>query len=461
MPTNSKIAGDKPALRRKPQSLLLDFLDWFNSRRVRFWSKLPTAVPQRSTRILVQVGVFLAAFLIIFSRRPDAILNAQFFAEDGQRWYADAYQFGLRCLFIPDELGGYLHTLPRLAALLALLVPLSLAPLVMNLCAIAFQILPVNIFLSTRFSSIPSAQRLLVSFLYLALPNTYEVNANATTIQWHLALLAFLVLVARPASGWKWQLFDGIVLVLITLESPVGVLLVPVAAVLWWTRRNHGSGISLAVLVPGAMVQTFVVLFSHLRRMAPNGANLHRLVSILGGQIFLAPLVGNITVLHMAFRHFPSYVFEREMVALVIGLAVLAYAIRCAPTELRLFILFAFAVLSLSLAHPIPGILPQPQWELLSFPGHGNRYYFLPSIAFLAALIWIAIGGSRVPRWVAGLLLLLLPLGIVRDWRYIPFVDLHFHEYASRFEASPPGTKMAIPLNPVNAARWTMELTKH
>jgi hypothetical protein len=130
---------------------------------------------------------------------------------------------------------------------------------------------------------------------------------------------------------------------------------------------------------------------------------------------------------------------------------------------LKLFILFAFAMFSLSLARPIAGILPQPQWELLSFPGHGNRYYFLPSIAFLAALVWIVsnAGGSRVPRWVAGLLLLLLPLGIVRDWRYIPFVDLHFREYASRFEASPPGTKIVIPLNPVNAAHWSMELTKH
>ena len=405
--------------------------------------------------------IALIGLLIIFSRRPDAILNAQFWAEDGQRWYADAYQFGIRCLLIPDELGGYFHSVSRLSALTALIFPLSMAPLVMNLCAIGIQILPASIFLSSRFSNIALWKRLLAAFVYFALPNTYEVNANTTTIQWHLGLLACMVLLAPSVRSWKWHVFDGVVLVLISLDSPVGVVLLPVAAVVWWMRRTRGSAISLGLLLPGAIIQGLTVLSSHARPIAPNGANWHRLIRILGGQIFLSPLLGNMTLLHMTWRHFPNYVFTRETIAFVIGLAILFYALRYAPAEVKLFILFGFAVLSLSLAHPIPGLAPQPQWELLAFPGHGNRYYFLPSISFLVALTWIASSTPKVPRRTARVLLLMLPLGIVRDWRYPDFADLHFQEYASRFEASPPGTKIAIPLNPVNAAHWTMELTKH
>ena len=192
--------------------------------------------------------VVVAGFLIIFSRRPDAILNAQFWAEDGQRWYADAYQFGIRCLLIPDELGGYFHSVSRLSALTALIFPFSMAPLVMNLFAIAIQILPASIFLSSRFSNIALWKRLVAAFVYFALPNTYEVNANTTTIQWHLGLLACMVLLAPSARNWKWQVFDGVVLVLISLDSPVGVVLLPVAAVVWWMRRSRGSAISLAML---------------------------------------------------------------------------------------------------------------------------------------------------------------------------------------------------------------------
>jgi hypothetical protein len=455
MRINSKLP--QPTLAAVPRSAFAKRIDWLRP-RLRTLSSLE--VPA-SYSLLFHLSVFLVGFGIIFSRRPDAILNAQFWAEDGQRWYADAYQFGLRCLLIPDELGGYFHSVSRLSALTALIFPFSMAPLVMNLFAMAIQILPASIFLSSRFSNIALWKRLIAAFVYFALPNTYEVNANTTTIQWHLGLLACMVLLAPSTCRWKWRLFDGVVLVLISLDSPVGIVLLPVAAVMWWMRRSRGSAISVASLLPGAVIQGVTVLFSHARPAAPNGANWHRLIRILGGQIFMSPLLGNMTLLHMTWRHFPNYVFARVIVAFVIGLAILFYALRYAPAEVKLFILFGFAVLSLSLAHPIPGLAPQPQWELLAFPGHGNRYYFLPSISFLVALVWIASSASKVPRRIAGVLLLMLPLGIVRDWRYPDFADLHFQEYASRFEASPRGTKIVIPLNPVTDAHWTMELIKH
>src|SRR5215467_632304 len=89
-----------------------------------------------------QLAAWLASFAILLSRRPDAILNAQFWAEDGKFWFADAYNIGIRSLWIPEA--GYFHIFPRLAAYVALAVPLDRAPLVMNLFGIAFQILPVG-----------------------------------------------------------------------------------------------------------------------------------------------------------------------------------------------------------------------------------------------------------------------------------------------------------------------------
>src|SRR5256885_2677225 len=232
MRINSKLPH--PTLAAVLRSAFAKRIDWLRP-RLRTLSSLE--VPA-SYSLLFYLSVFLVGFLIIFSRRPDAILNAQFWAEDGQRWYADAYHFGLRCLLMPDELGGYFHSVSRLSGLLALLVPLSFAPLVMNLFAIVIQILPANVFLSSPFSAISFPKRLAAAFVYFALPNTYEVNANATTIQWHLGLLACLLLLAPSTRSWKWHVFDGVVLVLISLDSPVGVVLLPLAAVVWWMRRG-------------------------------------------------------------------------------------------------------------------------------------------------------------------------------------------------------------------------------
>lgn len=402
--------------------------------------------------------VFLTAFLLIFSRRPDAVMNAQFFAEDGQRWFVDAYQLGFRCLLIPDQAGGYLHTVPRLAALLSLLFPFSRTPLVMNLCAILVQILPVTIFVSSRFSAIPLWKRLVLSFVYLGLPNTYGTHANVTNLQWHLGLLACLVLLAEPAQDLRWRISDGIVLVLISVESPIGLLLVPFAAVLWWLRRGRWTMVSLALLLPGAVIQAGVVLMSHARRTAPNGANLHRLVSILGRQVFLASLLGKNTVLHFALRYSERSCFVLEAIATTVGLAILLYALRYAPAGLKLFVVFSLCVLVLSLARPLAGTLDQPQWEWLRFPGTSNRYFFMPILAFLAALFWIADSARhRAMRFCSVGLLLCLPVGIRRDWRYPAFTDMHFREYASQFQTAPTGTKMVIPINPTP---WTMKLTK-
>src|SRR5438105_8006270 len=152
------------------------------------------------------VLIFLIAFGLFLSRRPDAILNAQFFAEDGRIWYQHAYQYGLKCLLIPD--GGYLHTVSRLIALVSLLVPLAYAPLLMNLCAMALQILPINFFLFSRFSSIDLRLRFCCAALYVGLPNSAEIDANITTLQWHLALLAMIVLLAKPMASKLWMVFD-------------------------------------------------------------------------------------------------------------------------------------------------------------------------------------------------------------------------------------------------------------
>jgi hypothetical protein len=148
-----------------------------------------------------------------------------------------------------------------------------------------------------------------------------------------------------------------------------------------------------------------------------------------------------------------------EAIATALGITILLYALKYASVELKLFILFSFCVLALSLARPLAGTPDQPQWEWMRFPGTANRYYFLPIMAFVASLLWIADQGRPQSVRHAGIvLLLLLSLGVRRDWRYPAFTDMHFSEYAAQFQAAPSGTRMVIPINP---PPWKLQLTKH
>jgi len=405
-------------------------------------------------RPIIHIAFFASSFLILFSRRPDAILNPQFYAEDGTYWYADAYHFGLRCLFMPEA--GYLHTVPRLVALFTLLFPLAVAPLIMNICALFVQILPVSLFLSARFRSIPLPIRLLGSFLYLALPNSAEIHANTTNIQWHLALLVLLVLLAPDESSRLWRLVDFPALFLVSLDGPLGIFIVPVAAVLLAKRKNVQSGVYLAVLLPGVIVQSCTVLLSHTRNLGSNGATLARFVSILGRQIFLGPLLGTGTLIASVRHGGPPLAIE--IIATAVGLAILFYALYRGPLALKLFISFAAVLFTACLARPLASD-PGEQWEIMMVPTHFTRYYFFPMLAFVAALVWLVQPfQARALRWPALAILLLLPIGIFRDWRYPRYVDYNFPSFVDSFKHSATGTKFTILINPPG---WEMHLIKH
>jgi len=413
---------------------------------------------KQRANVLYHAAIFVIALLVLFLRRPDALLNAQFYAEDGARWFADAYHVGWRCLLIPDS--GYLQTVSRLIGLAMQWIPFVLVPLFMNLCALSFQILPVNIFLSSRFETIPIKTRLLSSLLYLSIPNSFETHANTTNIQWHLALACLLLLLSRVPPTGIGRYLEAFLLALSVLDGASGMLLVPVAVALWWNRRKRRYATALAVLIPGVVLQTLVLLLSHSRRPAPNGASLARFVGVLGGQVFFSSVLGVRTSIRLFFEHVP-WLLTAQTVALVVGVLIIGYAFWRGPWELRLFLFYSFLSLALALIHPVASFSGEyEQWQLLQTPGVANRYYFFPMLAFFAALIFMATQPARIgrfARYAALAVLALVPIGVLRDWRYKPFIDYDFKAYAVDFEHATSGTRLSIPINP----DWQLILIKH
>lgn len=312
----------------------------------------------------------------------------------------------------------------------------------------------MNLFLSSRFSGIPIKTRLLGCFMYLAIPNAAEVHANITNGQWHLGLVACMVLLARPASSWGWRIFDGTVLVLTTVSNPLGALLVPVAAVMWWKRREKWSAYSLALLIPGALVAVLTNLLSHQRPVGTIGATFSRFAAIFGRQIFLSSLLGKSSqawLLELSSLHLV------EAIATVVGLAVLLYALRYGPIELKLFILFAYAVLALALLIPLVGTPDHPNWELMCGTAiDGERYYFLSMLAFLASLVWMATNktSARALRKFAVAVLLLFPLGSIRTGIFHPSKISIFITTPISLSGRPPERRFLSLSTRIQSGQW-------
>ncbi|HEY0429090.1 MAG TPA: hypothetical protein VGC76_15020 [Pyrinomonadaceae bacterium] len=397
-----------------------------------------------------------ASFLIIFSRRPDAVLNPQFWAEDGKVWYANAYNNGAIYSFFTPE-AGYYQTISRLVAVFAQAFPLGCAPLIFNLAAIFCKILVVNFLLSARFSKlIPNMTgRILIAFVYLALPHSNETHANLTNAQWHLALLSFLIIVAAPSDKTLWKIFDGAMLSISVLSGPFCLLLVPVAAVKWFKTRDGWTIVLIAILAAGSMIQMSSLLTTDRPSSQPLGANAGLFLKIVGGHLFLDAIIGD----RIYSRLFNRSLWN-EWTAIpvnLIGFGLLTYAFVKSNPELRLFIFFAFLIISGALA--FPAISSEvPQWTAMWAPGIGSRYWLIPIFCCFASWLYLARNAEILfVRYVSILLLVFSLFGIATDWKYPRFKDLEFQKYAAEFENAPAGQEVFIPINP---EPWDMRLVK-
>lgn len=418
------------------------------------WGAIEISLPARLTRLLPLWGMLLAGALII-SRRPDAVTQAQFWAEDGKLFYADVYTHGvLATLAIPQA--GYFQELPILAAGIARLVPLALAPLVMNSIAIAIRALPVGLLLSRRAETIsPDIRvRALLAALYIAVPGAPESNANVDNALWFLAVAALIVLMLRPPQRRSARALDVAIVAICSVTGVFSIALAPLAFVYRrWRGPSTVDGLLLAILTAGAAIQLLAifVLQYHLpagfviatRTSDPLHPSVIGFFQIFGARVIAEPLLGDTIMLSAA---------TATLLGLLSALGAVA-AFRRGPAELKLTIAFGGALFGMALAHPIG------DWSALMVFPDGSRYFIIPQLATVVTLVW-AIGHTQGGYWRPALTIILAYICLVTaplNWRYAPLEQTGFTQLASAFERAHPGTRWSFPLEPEG---WSMTLVK-
>lgn len=394
--------------------------------------------------------LFVAFFLILFLRRPDALLNAQFWAEDGAVWFANAYNLGgVKSLLLTQD--GYFQTLSRVTALISLGFPTDKAPLIFNSFALLIQALPAMLIISPRFEKIipKFSVRLLLTILYLFLPNTTEVHANITNAQWFLALAAFMILVTDAGKEKCWKVFDFAVLLLAGLSGPFSIFLFPVAAIYWFIKREGRSLRNLIVVSLAGVVQLVGIFLLN------SGGRLHHLpefstnliLAIFAKQIVWGSLIGasgyNWVVSNIGW-HF--WFLELSM---FLALLLAVYSFFKAPVQLKLFLLFGGLIFAAGLISPTGDFSEISQLRVLFLSDAGIRYWLIPMSAFISLLVW---GLSRTNylfvRILSGVFLVLFTFGAVIDFKHPNFIDYRFSDSIEAFEKLPAGQEAIIPINP-------------
>lgn len=412
----------------------------------------PATVAPKSSRSFSSAWIALTVgllALVLFLRKPDSLLNPQFWAEDAV-FFLEAYDHGLWWTLLRPT-AGYLNTFPRLVAGLAALLPLRAAPLIFNLAAFVIQMLPVIYLLGERLGRwIPDRRlRVVVALVYVTVPNSYETYVILDNSQWNLALSGLLLLAADSPQGRWGRAGDLLLLALFSCTGPFSVILLPLA-LLNLRRQRIGAqrtwfAIQAAVVTAGAATQIFFLLTSERQTSADVvWPTVQEWLQILSTHILFNSLLG----MRGTIRFSSALTLVLQLSGLVLTALLAIFVLRRRNRPLLWLLYLAGATICSSLLFTTS---PRTQWL---WPDFGLRYYTFASLFVLCAIVQLCAQGGRLRPLGALLALPVLGVAIPGDFAHPGDYtdprrpDTHYADQIAVFESLPSGASFYIPTQP-------------
>ncbi|HXA50065.1 MAG TPA: hypothetical protein VNV86_07175 [Candidatus Acidoferrum sp.] len=409
-------------------------------------------------------------FLLLVLRRPDAITNPQFWAEDGPVFFfGQITHTGLSALFVPYA--GYLLVVPRLVAAFAALFPASSVPLIFNLFAFAIAAFCCSLFSLNWYRYLLQSDwlRAMVCVVIATAVQADELVGTITCIHCFLFLSALLILL-QPAEVYEgrfpWPGYLSVILgVLSALSEPLVVLLLPLS--IWFTVRRKGrASLAPAAIMAAAVVQIAVFLLvpfagnsrpstslGELIASCVNGISYHVVLSPLVGirlsrSIFKRALNGGGFAILVLLGSWLTYLWWRGNTTRRWIVAVISYLTLASV---------ALAIAGRSLAKYFSGAGGIMTWR-------GERYFF-PGACLFVYLIALSIE-KLVParrKWGQAIVLVaVFAFGMFWNFRVIPFTDYHWDLYAPMIDRWLAAKRSGIPVPslsiPINPLLWMVDL---
>lgn len=199
-------------------------------------------------------GLCVLVVVLMASRRWDAFLMPQFWAEDAVIFFADAERLGYRSL--PAQYAGYYNAAPRLVAWGGTSLPIAWLPTCYLVAALAFTCAAVWCVVSAHADRSPW-ERLALAATPMLVPFSREILGVLTNSQWILCLAMTSAYIARaPRGALPWSIWV-VMLALAMLSGPFALVFLPVAAIVAVMRRERWSSGLLAAQLAAALLTSY------------------------------------------------------------------------------------------------------------------------------------------------------------------------------------------------------------
>jgi hypothetical protein len=417
--------------------------------------------------ILMSVVFTVATFIVLWLRRPDCLLNAQFWAEDGSVFFQQQIMHGFWQSW-PRNYSGYIHTFPRLIVWLNTLLPVRWAPLGINATTLAVEAICCSAFFWPCYRKIINSDSLraacCLAFAASIIAGS-ELLATVCNVQWYLCILSLLLIVATTSeNAAKWtEALLTVIQVLIALSAPVTLLLLPF--LVWQLKTKPGwlkvrPAIHIAALLLQALAMHVYGDSKPIRRF-----NILFLTTFITGisRCVLSPILGN------SFLTDSSTIalFTKMLFALVVGLVLATVLV---VKWLRLpQMKWAWAAAYMGIGSLLAFLSGRgAAKEFVRLDGivyfTGERYFFVGACMFIFCVAFALDNLTRRvhPHLATALFVCLFAFGTFKNYSSKPFQDFNWKDSAAKIDVwekqrknSPPPPTIALPINPPG---WTIIL---
>jgi len=347
--------------------------------------------------------ILLAAIvLLILLRAPCLLTDPRFWAEEGKVYFARAYNSEWsESIFLPYR--GYYSLVPNLACLIAAkAVPLERAPLVTTLAAFLVQLLPHALILLGLRPLLPRlSQRALLSCVVLFVVPAGAIFLNTISSQYHLAVVAFLILLsldAQVSRFWVWS--RRLLIALAGLTGVVSCFLLPLFLLKSYLTRRRETFVLSGLLVVAALVQAGAFIATPAGEMPGRfePESPRNLASVVIEEALVWPVLG-----YQLEERFLRSDLERTGAGLAVLVAALVIGASSPRRSELALILAAFCLVALlSTSASVEG-------------AGGPRYAYVPGVilvSFFVRSLYLHRPGLRSPRWLLSLAFLVCSLAV-------------------------------------------------
>lgn len=403
----------------------------------------------------IRILHFLSLILILFFRRPDALLNAQPWAEDGQVFLQQAIEHSFHSLFI--LYAGYLHTIPRLVTLISLQFSFTNAPLIMNSFALLISTLSISYFFNEDFRFIIRNDflRLLCTVVMICLPFS-EIYLNITNIHWFLSffialwgvkfIFNFNSLAEKDINYSLKEIFCIFFLSLSFLTAPLSFIMIPflIASYLYRIKSKAFSHLDMILYsIPIIFALVHLIICTSSKTSIPlKFPSFFLIVRLFSLQIVPKLFCNDLGKFGIHFEFLPISILTIFSTLFLSVLLITILRKKQLFVDFFLLLIIFMSIFYLILTRANDLYAPE---VIMNTP----RYMFFPLTFFLIFIVRQIDTFDKKSKFYVFLLIMLalILVNVTLNYNLKPFDDYNFKQYSKYYD--PNGQFLCnIPINP-------------